>query len=125
MLHRSVRPAVLFLLPMLLTACVGPPAPDAELCRDVIARLCGARVCSTVQARLTPPDTGCEQELERRSGCDDAAFEFTSPTRARVLECRLPLVRESDDRAAIPSCDFVDESLRVCPDLVSLLGGKP
>lgn len=125
MLHRSVRPAVLFFFPLLLTACVGPPAPDAELCRDVIGRLCAARTCSTVEARLTPPEVGCELELERRSGCDDPSFQFTSPSRERVLECRLPLVRESDNRAATPSCEFVDESLRVCPDLVSLLGGKP
>lgn len=123
MLHRLVR-AVLPLL-FLCSACVGPPAPDAELCRDVIARLCAAPTCPSAQARLLLPDSGCEAQLEQRSGCDDAAFTFTTPTRARVLECRLPLVRESDKVSAHPSCDYVDETLRICPDLVTFLGGKP
>lgn len=124
MLHRLVRAAAL-LVAVMLPACVGPPAPDAELCRDVIARLCAEPACPSAQVRLALPESACLAQLEQRTGCDDANFTFTTPTRARVLECRLPLVRESDARSAHPSCDFVDETLRICPDLVTFLGGRP
>ncbi len=109
----------------LLCACVGPPAPDVELCRDVITRLCAEPVCSGVTAKLNTPAMGCEAELQRRSGCDVAEFAFTTPTRDRVLECRLPLVRESNLVVAHPPCEYVDETFRNCPDLVGFLGGTP
>lgn len=123
MLHRSVRAAVFF--PFFLLSCVGPPAPDHELCRDVITRLCAQPVCATAQTRLALPEMNCAVELEQRTGCNSAEFVFTTPSRERVLDCRLPLVRESDNRAAKPSCDYVDETLRNCPDLISFLGGTP
>jgi len=123
MLHRSVRAAAFSCL--FLLSCVGPPAPDAELCRDVIARLCSQPQCVTATTRLNLPAEGCETELETRTGCGAADFAFTSPTRAEVLSCRLPLVRESDLRSAHPSCEFVDETIRNCPKLVVFLGGTP
>ena len=121
MLHRSVRPACVSLL--LVLSCVGPPAPDYELCRDVIARFCAEPTCVTAATRLNLPAMGCQAELELRSGCDSSDFVFTSPTREEVLTCRLPLVRESDQRSAHPSCEYVDETIRNCPDLVVFLGG--
>lgn len=123
MLHRSVRAAPVVLL--FLSSCVGPPAPDHELCRDVITRLCSEPICVTAATRLNLPAEGCVTELETRTGCSSPDFVFTSPTRADVLACRLPLVRESDARAAHPSCEYVDETLRNCPNLVVFLGGNP
>lgn len=122
MLHRSVRPFAFFFL---LAGCVGPPAPDAELCRDVIVRLCAEPPCVSAATRLALPAMDCEATLEARAGCGATDFAFTTPTRERVLECRLPLVRESPDRSAHPSCEYVDETVRNCPDLVVFLGGTP
>lgn len=119
----SVRAAA-FATVMLLS-CVGPPAPDAEICRDVIARFCAEPVCVTAATRLKLPVENCAVELETRTGCNATDFAFTSPTRDQVLTCRLPLVRESDQRSAHPSCDYVDETIRNCPDLVVFLGGTP
>jgi hypothetical protein len=59
-----------------------------------------------------------------RAGC---GFDFTFTdrmARARWLDCRLPLVRETDVRGAAPRCEYVDESLRNCPDMVSFLRGE-
>lgn len=123
MLHRSVRVAAI--LPLVLLSCVGPPAPDVELCRDVITRLCLDPVCPSAAARLNLPAMGCQAELETRTGCSSTDFQFTSPTRDQVLACRLPLVRESNQRQAKPSCENVDETIRNCPDLVIFLGGTP
>ena len=107
----------------MLLSCVGPPAPDAEICRDVIARFCAEPVCVTAATRLKLPVENCAVELETRTGCNATDFAFTSQTRDQVLTCRLPLVRESDQRSAHPSCDYVDETIRNCPDLVVFLGG--
>lgn len=123
MLHRSVRVAAI--LSLLLLSCVGPPAPDVEICRDVINRLCLDPQCPTATARLNLPVMGCQVELETRTGCGASDFVFTSPTRDQVLACRLPLVRESNERQAKPSCEYVDETIRNCPDLVRFLGGTP
>jgi hypothetical protein len=123
MLRASVRPAAFSAL--LLLSCVGPVAPDAELCRDVIARFCAEPTCPTAATRLKLPVMGCQVELETRTGCGATDFAFTSPTRDQVLACRLPLVRESAQRAAHPSCEYVDETIRNCPDLVIFLGGTP
>jgi hypothetical protein len=109
----------------LLLSCVGPPAPDSEICRDVIARLCLDPQCPNATSRLSLPATDCQVELETRTGCNSGDFAFTSPTRDQVLACRLPLVRESNERQAKPSCEFVDETIRNCPDLVLFLGGHP
>jgi hypothetical protein len=121
---RRVRAAVLPIL-LVLASCVGPPAPDAEICRDVITRFCAEPQCPTAQTRLNLPAIDCAATLEARTGCNDAAFTFTSPTRDQVLTCRLPLVRESANRDAHPSCEYVDETIRNCPDLVLFLGGNP
>ncbi|PZR04597.1 MAG: hypothetical protein DI536_33935 [Archangium gephyra] len=106
-----------------VSACVGPEAPDVELCRDVIGRLCLQPYCAGAQSRLNLPDENCEAELRARTGCDTEDFTFSTPDRARVLDCRLPLVRDSANRSAPPRCDYVDETLRNCPDLVTFLGG--
>ena len=53
------------------------------------------------------------------------AARITSPSRARVLECRLPLVRAGETIDVHPACDDVDETVRVCPDVVRFLGGTP
>lgn len=120
---RAVRAAAIPVL--LLLSCVGPPAPDYELCRDVITRLCAEPVCPTASARLNLPAMDCVATLEARTGCNTADFTFSSPTREQVLTCRLPLVRESTNRAAHPACEYVDETIRNCPDLVVFLGGNP
>lgn len=118
-----VRVALLLLS---LSACVGPPAPDSELCRDVIERVCASRSgCSIAATRLDLPAEDCVATMAARTGCDVADFAFSSPSRDRVLECRLPLVRETTTRGAAPSCDFIDETFRLCPDLVTFFGGKP
>ncbi len=119
---RAVRAAV---LSVLLLSCVGPPAPDHEICRDVITRFCAEPVCTTAATRLSLPEMDCVATLEARTGCGTADFNFTSPTREEVLTCRLPLVRESDNRGAHPSCEYVDEAIRNCPNLVVFLGGNP
>lgn len=116
---------VVFASVLALVSCVGPEAPDVELCRDVIDRLCAAPFCDQVPAKLSVSQDGCALALRQRTGCDDGGFTFTEPTRARVLECRLPLVRDEDNRSAHPTCDYVDESMRICPDLVTFLGGTP
>lgn len=113
------------LLSLLLVGCMGPPAPDAELCRDVIDRLCATPVCPSAQVRFNLPEMDCAATVQQRTGCFDIDFAFTTPSRARVLECRLPLVRESSARLAHPSCEDIDETIRICPDLVRFLGGTP
>lgn len=110
---------------LLLPACVGPEAPDVEVCRDVITRLCLGPVCSSTATKLNVNDTGCELALQARTGCDQVEFAFSSPTRERLLDCRLPLVRESTSRLVKASCENVDEAFRNCPDLVTFLGGNP
>ena len=110
---------------LLLLSCVGPVAPDYEVCRDVIARFCAEPTCPTAAVRLALPTMNCQTELEARTGCTSPDFAFTTPSRDQVLACRLPLVRESAQRAAHPSCEYVDETIRNCPDLVVFLGGTP
>ena len=108
-----------------LAACTGPEAPDVDVCRDLIDRLCAAPVCSSVGTAFQVGDDGCVARLRAQSGCGDDGFAFTQPTRSRALECRLPLVRSSSAQGAHPDCLDVDETLRICPDLVSFLGGTP
>jgi hypothetical protein len=120
---RAVRAAAIPLVFFL--SCVGPPAPDHEICRDVIARFCAEPTCVTAQTRLNLPAVDCAVALEARTGCASSDFTFTSPTREEVLTCRLPLVRESAMRSAKPPCEYVDETIRNCPNLVAFLGGNP
>lgn len=107
----------------LFAACAGPPAPDAALCADYIQRLCAAPVCEAVTRELAVT-ADCEATLLANTRCDDPAFAFSSPSRERVLECRMPLLREGDTRGQHPACEDVSESLTACPDLVRFLNGE-
>ena len=108
-----------------LAACLGSPAPDVALCRDVIHRLCHAPRCAVADAAFAYGDS-CEESLLTRSGCAAEDFTFAVPSRARVLECRLPLVRAGSEVDQKPSCDDVTEVIERCDDLVGFLnGGKP
>src|SRR5688572_16739750 len=78
--------AVSLLTVVLLTvvsACVGPVAPDVALCRDAIHRLCLEPRCTAVSVAFGVGDT-CEALLVGRSGCAADEFTFsTSPDRSR------------------------------------------
>lgn len=122
-----MRPSALALLSSCLvglSGCYGPPAPDAVLCRDVITRLCLGPVCATAQTALTVPADGCEAELLTRTGCGNDEFAFTTPDRARVLECRKPLVRVSTSTYVKAACQDVDEFFSTCPDMAAFLDGS-
>jgi hypothetical protein len=111
-------------VPLLLAGCVGPPAPDVEICRDVIARVCASPVCDTAASTLSVSDDGtCEATLRTRTGCSSDTFTFTRLSRNRWLECRLALVHDSTDVTAKSSCPEVTEFLSNCPDVADLLKG--
>jgi hypothetical protein len=118
------RSPALLALSALLAGCVGPPAPDAALCRDVITRLCLGPVCPTTQSSLSLPADGCEATLLERTGCGSDEFAFTRPDRARVLECRRPLVRVSSSTFVKAPCPDVDAFFATCPDLTTFLSGS-
>ncbi|MFZ5439396.1 MAG: hypothetical protein ACOZQL_05270 [Myxococcota bacterium] len=82
-------------------------------------------MCTVAGVRFGLPAEGCVDTLAQRARCDDPDFAFTTPSRSRVLDCRLALVRASSVRGAHPACDDVDEMIRDCPDLVALFGGSP
>lgn len=86
-------------------------------------RLCAAPVCESVTQTLTP-GASCSEEFLRRTGCGNMEFQFTSPSRARFLECRAPLLRVSDRTGVHPACEDVGEALTACPDLVAFLRGS-
>ena len=109
---------------MLLVSCVGPAASDAELCRDVITRVCLTPVCEVASTRLGVDGGSCQGTLARRTGCGADDFAFSTPSRERVLDCRTPLVQASAKRDAKPSCDDVSDFLR-CADVAEFLGGPP
>jgi len=115
-------PSLLVLL--LAAGCVGPPAPDADLCRDLVTRLCLVPRCGQVDSQLAVSDD-CEATLLTRTGCGSDDFTFSEPSRTRVLECRMPLIRVSTSHAVSPGCDNVAEVFTNCPDLVRFLGGTP
>lgn len=106
-----------------LWACVGPPAPDVEVCRDLITRLCLGPVCDVTTSALHVDASTCEPSLLTKTGCDADEFSFSTPSRDRILECRQPLVRASSARLIKPGCDDVSETLSTCPDLVAFLKG--
>lgn len=118
------RTVFLLALSSLAAGCSGPPAPDAVLCRDVITRLCLGPVCTSAQAALQVPDAGCETELLARTGCGSDEFGFTTPDRARVLDCRKPLVRASTSTYVKAACPDVDEFFANCPDMATFLNGS-
>lgn len=113
------------LFAVFLVSCAGPEAPDAALCRDVVTRLCLAPVCDVTNEKLSlMAATPCEATLLMRTGCGDEAFVFTTPSRAQVLECRVPLLRQGASQRAKPSCADVAEMLFDCPDLARFLGAR-
>lgn len=116
-----MRKSVLWAAGALLCACSGPPAPDAALCEDVIIRMCLARSCPGVDEALAPGGD-CQATVLARTGCDAQDFAFTTPSRDRVLTCRLPLVRRSTSPEKAPTCDEVAEVQSDCPDLIQFLG---
>ncbi|MDY7226816.1 hypothetical protein [Hyalangium rubrum] len=107
-----------------LLACSGPPAPDAALCQDVISRLCLARTCAGVNEALALGNNDCQPTLLQRSGCGEEAFAFSEPSRERVLDCRLSLVKRSTDPGKAPTCEEVGTVVRDCPDVIDFLGGS-
>ncbi|HEY8206820.1 MAG TPA: hypothetical protein VIG99_05015 [Myxococcaceae bacterium] len=105
--------------------CSGPPAPDAAICRDVIHRLCLPQRCTAVTLTLEVNDS-CEADLLARTHCSRDDFEFPDPPgRDRVLDCRLPLLREGLGSEQHPACPDVTDMLEVCPDLVAWLKEGP
>ena len=102
-------------------ACEGPNAPDVEVCRDAIHRLCIPDVCPSVVPLFT---TDCQTTLETRTGCASDSFVFTSPTRARFIDCRIALLRAGQNPEVHPSCDDVTDIWDRCPDVVRFYGGK-
>jgi hypothetical protein len=107
---------------LLLLSCQGPDAPDAAVCRDYIHRLCAPTVCAQVMPLITAA-TSCETTLQTGSGCITDDFVFTTPTRARFLTCRLPLLRAGENSEAHPNCDDIAESFDRCPDVVRMIQG--
>ena len=105
-------------------ACAGPPAPDAAICRDVIERLCTGPICTVVDQQLAPGDD-CVATLTASAGCATDELELVKPfDRNRLLECRIPLLRNGTSRLAHPDCDNVAEAFTACPDLVRFLRGS-
>lgn len=107
-----------------LLGCTGPEAPDAALCQDVIHRMCLARTCAGVNDVLALGSGDCQPTLEERTGCGAEDFTFSEPSRERILDCRLPLVRQSTDPARPPACEDVAEVVHTCPDVINFLGGR-
>lgn len=112
-------PVVVFVL----LSCAGPEAPDVAVCRDIITRVCLGPICEPVTTKLGVDATNCEATLLMKSGCGNESFAFTSPTRAQVLDCRVPLLRQGSSQKVKPSCADVAEVFTDCPDLVRFLGG--
>lgn len=106
-------------------ACSGPDAPDGAVCRDVIHRLCDPPRCAAVNATFSVGDT-CEADLLQRTGCNAVDFAFPEPPgRARILECRLFLLRAGGHPEEHPSCDDVAELIDTCGDVTAFLAGTP
>jgi hypothetical protein len=120
---RAVRPLLAALL--VLLSCAGPEAPDAAVCRDIITRLCLGPICESATTKLGVDAANCEATLLTKTGCGAETFAFTAPTRAQVLDCRVPLLRQGASQKVKPSCADVAEVFTDCPDLVRFLGGTP
>lgn len=106
-----------------LTACSGPEAPDAAVCRDVVTRLCQTSACPGVAEQL-PPGLDCEATLLARTGCGAEEFTFSSPTRERVLDCREPLIRVGTTTERPPSCEDTFQFVVDCPDVMTFFRGE-
>lgn len=113
------------LVAVLLASCAGPDAPDVAICRDLVTRLCLGPVCEATTTKLGVDASNCEATLTMRTGCGSDSFSFTTPTRAQVLDCRVPLLRQGASQKVRPSCADVAEVFTDCPDLVRFLGGTP
>jgi hypothetical protein len=108
-----------------LSACSGPDAPDAAVCRDVITRLCQTATCPGVGAQLAP-GLDCELSLQERTGCGADGFTFTSPSRERVLTCREQLLRNGESTEKPPACEDTTRFLSDCEDVAGIfLEGRP
>lgn len=107
---------------LMLLSCDGPPAPDPALCRDYIHRICIPQICAQV-VPLFPAGADCESTLQISSGCVSDDFVFTTPSRERLLTCRLAVVRAGTNVETHPSCDDVAEAFDRCPDVVRMIQG--
>lgn len=111
-----VRAVLRAMVVLLMVGCAGPEAPDGALCRDVVTRLCAPPLCTEALRSLSVEEKTCEATLLQRTGCDAAEFTFTQPSRARVVECRVPLLRQGASQRAKVSCADVAEVFTDCPD---------
>jgi hypothetical protein len=109
----------------LMFACEGPPAPDAALCQDVLARVCLARGCAGVSQQLGLGTGACQATLEARTGCGAEGFVLSEPSRERLLFCREPLVRRGTEPGRAPTCGELADAFRDCPDLAAFLQRAP
>lgn len=124
-LSQMLRPAsfrLLAALPALVTAlaCVGPPAPDAAVCQDVIDRLCKAPLCQAMGS-VADAGTACEDTLLARTGCGTDDFAFAGLPRERFLQCRAILLRAGQATGAHPACRDVDAMFFLCGDVEAFL----
>jgi hypothetical protein len=111
------------LLVFVASACTGPVAPDAAVCRDLIHRVCIPPKCSSTATLNLDGGSACETVLQSRTGCDSDDFAFSAPARDRVLECRVPLLRAGKDPEQHPDCLDVDSMITDCPDVTRFLQG--
>ena len=117
--------ALLVALAVFLGSCSGPDAPDVAVCRDLVTRLCLGPLCEPTTTKLGVDAASCEATLLMRTGCGADSFSFTTPTRAQVLDCRVPLLRQGASQKVRPACADVAEVFTDCPDLVRFFGGTP
>lgn len=110
---------------LLASACQGPQADDAAICNDVIRRVCSSPLCDGLNERLALGGNGCVDVVTARAGCNAEGFAWGDndrPSRDRVLECRLPLIRSGDSVTNAPACTDIDEMFDRCADIERLLG---
>ena len=101
-------------------ACVGPPAPDAAVCQDVIHRLCREPLCSAMEP-LVGPGESCEDALLLRTGCGVEDFAFTGLRRDKFLQCRVVLLRAGQAAGTHPACEDVEDFFHLCDDVEAFL----
>ncbi len=114
--------AVTLLSCLSLSACMGPPAPDVDVCRDAIHRLCIPDVCPSV-VPLFSIDS-CETTLRANTGCGSDTFTFTTPTREKFIDCRIALLRAGENSEVHPDCDDVAATFEACPEIARFYAGK-
>jgi len=112
---------------VLACACQGPLASDAEVCRDVVRRLCSSR-CAVADAKLgLTMNSDCNMQLTTAAGCevDSFTFEGAGTNRNDFLSCRLPIIRTGDHIDQVPACEDVEDMFRGCPSMAQFYGGPP